>query len=470
MKLLNRTIGLFMCLSVLYSIQAQDSAKVFDFKSYLNLVKQHHPLAKQAQLQLEKGEANVLKARGGFDPKISTDLEQKYYKGSQYYSLFNSGLKIPTWYGLEFGAGFEQNQGLNLNPENIVPQAGLAYAGVSLTLGKGLFIDERRFALKQAKIFNAAAQSEQMNMLNDLLNHAGKAYWDWYLAYQQSLVFKEAFVFAQQRFEAVKQAALLGDRPFVDTLEAGIQLQERRMSLGQANLDYKNKTLYLSVYLWYENETPLELEESTVPMATLTFTSNAIGFLNRENQLDSFILSHPEMQLYRYKLDGLGVEKRMKQEQLKPLLNIKYNPLLSGSSQTNFNFSMNNYSWGMGLSMPIFLRKERGDLRLMEVKIQETELATKQKNLELNNKAQASINDYFLSAEQLNLYTETVKQYAQLLEAEKQIFNSGESSLFMINAREISYLTAKIKWLELQVKNQKAILSAYHSLGILQTL
>jgi len=195
-----------------------------------------------------------------------------------------------------------------------------------------------------------------------------------------------------------------------------------------------------------------------------------IGFLNRENQLDSFILSHPEMQLYRYKLDGLGVEKRMKQEQLKPLLNIKYNPLLSGSSQTNFNFSMNNYSWGMGLSMPIFLRKERGDLRLMEVKIQETELATKQKNLELNNKAQASINDYFLSAEQLNLYTETVKQYAQLLEAEKQIFNSGESSLFMINAREISYLTAKIKWLELQVKNQKAILSAYHSLGILQTL
>jgi outer membrane protein TolC len=120
--------------------------------------------------------------------------------------------------------------------------------------------------------------------------------------------------------------------------------------------------------------------------------------------------------------------------------------------------------------MPVFLRKERGDLRMMEVKIQETELASKYKNLELSNKAQASINDFYLSAEQLDLYTETVKQYAQLLEAEKQIFNSGESSLFMINAREISYLNAKIKWIELQVKNQKAILSAYHSLGILQTM
>jgi hypothetical protein len=91
-------------------------------------------VAKQAQLQLEKGEANVLKARGGFDPRINSDLDQKYYKGSQYYSLFNSGLKIPTWYGIEFGAGFEQNQGSNLNPENILPQSGLAYAGMSVVL------------------------------------------------------------------------------------------------------------------------------------------------------------------------------------------------------------------------------------------------------------------------------------------------------------------------------------------------
>jgi outer membrane protein TolC len=234
-------IGLLLFLNPL--LKAQDSSRVFGFKSYLNLVKQYHPVAKQAQLQLDKGEANVLKARGGFDPKINSDFEQKYYKGAQYYSLFNSGLKIPTWYGIEVGAGFEQNQGSNLNPENSLPQNGLAYAGVSLTLGKGLIIDERRFALKQAKIFNAAAASEQMNMLNDLLNHAGKAYWDWYMAYQQSLVFNEAYVFAKQRFEAVKQGALLGDRPFVDTLEAGIQLQERRMSLGQANLDFKNKSL-----------------------------------------------------------------------------------------------------------------------------------------------------------------------------------------------------------------------------------
>lgn len=465
-----KILWIFILLQVGQVLKAQDSAKVFEYSAYLNHVKLFHPMAKQAQLQLEKGEANLLKSRGGFDPKLGSDLEQKYFKGSQYYSLFNSGLKIPTWYGLEFGAGFEQNTGVNLNPENNTPQSGLLYAGVSISIGKGLLIDERRFALKQAKIFNAAAKSEQMSMLNDLLNQAGKAYWDWYLAYNQTLVFKEAYGVAIQRFEAVKQGAMLGDRPYVDTLEAGIQLQERRMSLGQANLEFKNKSLMLSVFLWFENETPLELESNTVPMQVLSYTSNAEALKGLSNQIDSLVLTHPEMQLYRYKLDGLGLEKKLKQEQVKPTLNLKYNPLLSGNNGQTFNYSTNNYTWGVGISMPVFLRKERGDLKLMEIKIQETELASIQKNLELNNKAQANINECYLSADQLLLYTETVKQYAQLLEAERQIFSGGESSLFMINAREIGYLNAQIKWIELQVKNQKAILSAYHSLGLLQTL
>ena len=39
------------------------------FEEYLGYVKQHHPLLKQAELVLSQGEAQLLKARGGFDPK-----------------------------------------------------------------------------------------------------------------------------------------------------------------------------------------------------------------------------------------------------------------------------------------------------------------------------------------------------------------------------------------------------------------
>jgi hypothetical protein len=46
----------------------------------------------------------------------------------------------------------------------------------------------------------------------------------------------------------------------------------------------------------------------------------------------------------------------------------------------------------------------------------------------------------------------------QLLEAERTMFDNGESSLFLINAREVAYLQAVIKKIETQSKNQKSVL------------
>jgi hypothetical protein len=49
----------------------------------------------------------------------------KAIQGHRIYSILNSSFKIPTWYGIEIKAGFDQNEGYYLNPENTVPNAGL---------------------------------------------------------------------------------------------------------------------------------------------------------------------------------------------------------------------------------------------------------------------------------------------------------------------------------------------------------
>ena len=50
--------------------------KFLSFKEYIAYVKKHHPLIKQANLQLSIGEANLLKSRGGFDPKIEIMIKR----------------------------------------------------------------------------------------------------------------------------------------------------------------------------------------------------------------------------------------------------------------------------------------------------------------------------------------------------------------------------------------------------------
>jgi hypothetical protein len=47
---------------------------------------------------------------------------------------------------------FEQNEGYYLNPENTVPNTGLASIGISVPLGQGLFINQRMADLRKAKM------------------------------------------------------------------------------------------------------------------------------------------------------------------------------------------------------------------------------------------------------------------------------------------------------------------------------
>ena len=436
---------------------------------YMERVLMHHPLAKQADLRIAQGNAYVMKARGSFDPKLGADLNQKYFDDKPYYSLLDAGLKVPTWFGLQFQGGYESNRGQFLNPENSDPTDGLVYAGVALPLGQGLFIDERRAMLRQAQVYQESTEVQRQAMINELLYEAASAYWNWFASYNIMLVYEEGLELATTRFIAVKRSAVLGDVPTIDTLESGIQVQNRQLMLQQSQLDFANATALLETYLWEDGTIPLEIDENTVAP---NFEETESLSLNPTyvNQLDSLSQTHPLLQQYRYKIEQLEIEQRWKREQLKPTLNLKYNALSEPVNGDVLSaYSPNNYNWGLEFGMPLFLRKERGDMRLNAIKIQDALFDIFDKEQALLFKAQASLNDWQTTDQQVNLYRRTVRDYAGLLAGERTLFRNGESSLFMVNSRELGYLSTKVKLVELITKNRKARISADYAFGILGT-
>ena len=86
-----------LLLSLSFGGFSQDSSLVLRFDEYMEIVRTQHPLSFQAQLQEEKGSAKLLKARGGFDPKVDGSISQKYFDDKQYYSYIHGGLKVPTF-------------------------------------------------------------------------------------------------------------------------------------------------------------------------------------------------------------------------------------------------------------------------------------------------------------------------------------------------------------------------------------
>lgn len=456
-----KTILLVLCLLLMSGVSANsDSLHHFTIKQFFAVVLSNHPMAKAAGLKVNAAEAYLQKARGNFDPKLKLSTEDKFYKNTNYFNLLSSGISVPTMGGLELKTGYDYNRGLNLNPENILPDAGLLYAGLTLSVGQGLLIDERRAVLAQAKIQRVAGVAEQQAMLNDLLYDAGKYYWNWFAAYHQLQVFRKARTAAFERLQAVKSAAEFGDRPSVDTLEASIQFQERQLSLMQSELAYKNAGIELALYLWDAEMRPYALASKTVPpdLDSATFEPDLEVFFNKD-----WWMNHPEYRLYSFKKDQLLVEKRWKKEQLKPLLNLSYQPLTAANQIATW--STNDYKFGVTFSMPLLLRKERGELAITKFKIKETEYNMAFKSTEILTKFSTAFNEYGNLSDQLTFYRNTVDNYAALLNAEKDIFNNGESSLFMINAREMSYISASLKLIDIAVKARKASLMLRYASG-----
>lgn len=446
---------------------AQEKTTPLNFEDFMEIVKSNHPVSKQAELQLKRGDAEVRKSRGGFDPKISISASEKDFESKDYYELIDGGMKIPTWYGLEFKGGYEQNRGLFLNPENNTPGAGLVYAGISVPIGQGLIIDQRRAQLRQAQIYQQSTEQKRRSIYNNILFDASKSYWDWYKAFRILRIFTDALAVAEQRLDAVKRSAELGDLPSIDTLEAGIQVQNRRLALRESELDYANASALLSVFLWNEDVIPLELTELTIP-DTLQDILFAPARVYEISLRDSLVNNHPDLLQYSYKIESLDIEKRWQSEQLKPKLNLNYNFLNEATNQEAISgFTPNNYKWGLEFNMPVLLRKERGSLLKTKIDIMETDFEMDLKRAEINFKVNQTLNELNTTQSQIAIYTRTVRDYNGLLNGERRKFDAGESSLFLVNRRELGYINAQVKLVELIAKNQKARNSYEYALGIL---
>ena len=443
---------------------AQDSLEL-NLDTFLEYVRTNHPVARNADIVVEQGAAGLQASRGLFDPVAEVDFDQKFYDDAKYYRNLDAGVRLPTRLGLTFEGGYDRVSGQYIAPESTTPDAGLVYAGASLPLGQGLLFDKRRAQLAKAELYVQATQAERALMLNDLLFEAGRAYWEWYFAWQAVEIFTDAVEAASARREAVVSSALGGERPTVDTLEAGIQLQNRIISLRDANLRAANAAAILSTFLWSGSGQPLDLNGRVRPgMAPAVVPAPSFD----DQSVDSLLIAHPEIAKASVQLEQLDVERKWKREQIKPKLDIKYNALAEPIGGNPFaEYSVNNYRWGMSFRMPLFLRKERGELKMVELEIAEFSNDLDNKVVQLQTDYQMTSNTIETMSDQLALYTETVEDYGDLLEAERIMFDSGESSLFMVNAREVGYLNAQITVLKMEEELRKAQLRRQYNLGVL---
>ncbi|QZK91297.1 TolC family protein [Flavobacterium sp. CHNK8] len=431
------------------SLSAQTTVtKEFSYTEFLGYVKKYHPLVKNANLEINKAQANLMMARGGFDPKIEVDFSKKQFKDKEYYSILNSSFKIPTWYGIEIKAGFDNNEGVYLNPENTVPNQGLTSLGVTVPLGQGLLINQRMADVRKAKMQIKLSEAERKLQAIVVLYDASVAYFNWKKNFNEVELYEQYNQNAQIRFKGIQSLINQGDKPAIDSVEAGIIVKNRALSLEDSKLKLTKAKLELSNYLWLENNIPLELAEDLIPEIQLEFTIQESLRTNDLVNQNFSITSHPKIKALESKIDMLTVDQKLKANMLLPKIDIGYSYLSEPSYIDNYRFE--DYKIGVNFYFPLFLRKERGSLKLAKFKVQETEFALNLEKVQLTNKINAQKIEIESLLKQKELIKGLVKDNQTMLNSEERLFSFGESSLFLINTRENNLVSAQLSKIALE--------------------
>ncbi len=447
--------------TIVFSQNLPIVGKIMPFDQYLNQVKQNHPYINAISIITKKADAELTMSRSGFDPYLSYEAGNKKFI-ENYYQYSNAELSLPVWWGMDIQTGIQYNTGPRL--DNSITTGQNAYLGIDMPLLKNLVYDKRRAAVQMAKIAQKQSVAEQIIERNNFLYDAIVSYWRWSASLELYSIAEQLFDNNQSRLKFVKNSVVFGDRPAIDSIEQLTQLQMFNLQKQNFFLDYRTAHFFMGAYL----------VDSSLATKPETSAKSNIPILRKDslmNMVEGIVMNHPILQQYQNKLSQLKIDRKLKAQSLLPTLNVGFN-ILSKNDPTTIifdeNYIRNNRQYSVKAGIPLRLSEGRGGYRLAQLKLKEQNAILEFKTLELRSKMNMSITEVLNYNNQMNILEAAILNYKKLLDAEEQKFKLGESSLFLINSREMKLFEAQQKLIETKFKAIKAYYSYLKTAALIQ--
>ncbi|MEY2962874.1 MAG: hypothetical protein RL754_135 [Bacteroidota bacterium] len=424
---------------------AQTNENVLSLETYLEWVQRNHPLVKAVENKIPTAKAELVRARGAFDPTLAGNYASKEFKGDLYYRLPSWSLEQNLRGPISVGVDWNATAGLYTNPQDKLPEEGMFAIGGMVELGNGLFTDASRTTLRLAKAGVDMSEAEAQLYKNELLLKATKSYWKWYAAHENLKSYEKAIEAAQEVYDFALNAFEAGDASAMDTLDAHALLTTWQTDYFQA----RNKALAAlydaSTWLWSSAEEPMVLNPEVTP-------SNDIPTYSIPLNWDE---NHPLIRYNDAKEKQLRAKRALAREYIKPKVAVGGALLVPGNLEalpSTSEFDENNRVLKAKIDMPIFVREGIGYARSQNLQLEtfEFERAGAEYALKLEWASMVLRIAELDKAVQASLGNQNTLQ--ALLDGEKEKFELGDSELIKVNLRTSYYAKAMIQRANLQAE------------------
>lgn len=402
-----------------------------------------YPLLLAAIHERNMAQGKALSAEGAFDTKLSLSSETNqlgYYK-----SRANSAKveqPLADWGG-EILGGYKRGQG-DFGPweqDLLTLSRGEWSGGVRLPLLRNRETDERRTELLLARLSVELADASIEQQRLKLLEAAAKSYWEWVASGQKLAVAESLLQLAEARTEQVEEAAAAGEIARIEIVDNQRAVLERRSAVVTAERELQNAAFELSLFYRTAEGEPQLVSHDRLP----DFPEPAIFSEERVQQdLQQALARRPEIAGTLVEVRQREAELTLARNQLLPQIDFtaKYGRDTGDGSITKRG---SEFVAGVTLESPFQRRKAKGAAAVQVAKLEQLEqkLRFARDRIAVQVRDAASALDAAL--QRLALARDEQEAAQQLAQAEQERFELGDSTLFVVNLRELAAASARFK-------------------------
>lgn len=412
-----------------------------------NAAVQAFPTLLAAEQRRLSTEGDLLAAEGGFDTQLKSQARWSI-DGLFQNQNYDVNLEQPTaFFGTTFFGGYRRGTGTYPVYEGKSQTAndGEWRVGVNVPLWRNRDIDRRRASLKQAELARLIAGHDVEQALLQVRQQAAYRYWDWVLAGQRLKLAEKLLAIAEARNQGIAERAAQGDIPQFEAVENQRVIIERRERKVAAQRLLEQSAIQLSLY-WRDHEgEPVMPEPNRLPD----------GFPNQEPSIEldfehALSIAHGQ----RPELNKLGLQQQQTETELAfhknqqaPGIDFSvqsafdtgtFVPESPGSSSINRSINRNEIYLGLNIDIPLQQRVAKGRAQSAAANLRRLQLERKL----AENQITAEMKDVFskldAARQRLVLSKAQLETAKALQEGEQQRFDLGESTLLVVNLREIA--------------------------------
>lgn len=429
----------------------------------LRSVTQSLPLLERARQDVALAQGEALEARGAFDLKLKSEAlaVRGYYDNGRVKTVLEQPLST---LGLTPYGGYRTGRG-TFAPYDGKAQTlseGELTAGFGLPLLRDRATDARRAERQSADLGVTEAERSFDKARLSYFKEALSEYWDWVAAGQQRRIAQALLDIAEARDRQLADATALGQVAPVERTDNRRAILQRRSALATAQRLMEQQAIDVSLFLRGPDGRPVRPAVDRLP--PLPRPAAVAPDADEPSQIQLALERRPELQALRLKRQQREVDLRLAQNTLLPNLDL--------FSQVSRDFGAgqksqvaSTFEAGVTFVLPLQRRKATGKSMQVQAKISAVDQELRWAEDRVRADVQDALSAVRATRAVLEVVSEELAVARELESLERDRFDLGDSTQFLVNLRELATADAALREARALADYQKALVSVDSATG-----